>query len=136
MRGQLYLITSTDVLDDDVLMQIKQKVGAEIRRSTYRLAINSLHSCGLVRPELIHPWWCPRMCQRHSLGWLRELSLIVVREALSALPYEFTLDRPEEILRHGRDEDQVAGFVHGCVDGVAGAASTVSLQFYVSVSSQ
>jgi hypothetical protein len=32
------------------------------------------------------------MDQIHSLGWLRELALIVVREALSALPYEFTLD--------------------------------------------
>ena len=68
------------------------------------------------------------MCQRHSLGWLRELALIVVREALSALPYEFTLDGRAEIRRHGRDEDQVAGAVHGCVDGVAGAAAIAGLQ--------
>ena len=51
---------------------------------------------------------CPRMCQSNSLGWLRELALIVVREALSALPYALTLDMSAEIPRHGCDEDQAA----------------------------
>ena len=68
------------------------------------------------------------MCQLHSLGGLRELSLIVVREALSSLPYEFTLDRSAETLRHGREEDHVARAVHGRVDGVAGAAAIPGLQ--------
>ena len=68
------------------------------------------------------------MGQFHSLGWLRELSLIVVREALSALPYEFTLDGRAEIPRHGGDEDQVAGPVHGRIDGVSGAAAIACLQ--------
>ena len=68
------------------------------------------------------------MGQLHSLGGLRELSLIVVREALSALPYEFTLDGSAEIRRHGRDEDQVAGAVHGRIEGVACAAAIAGLQ--------
>ena len=38
------------------------------------------------------------MCQLHSLEVLRELPLIVVREALSALPYDLTLDRSAETL--------------------------------------
>ena len=42
------------------------------------------------------------MDKLHSLEWLRELALIVVREALSALPYDLTLDRSAEILSKGR----------------------------------
>ena len=58
------------------------------------------------------------MCQLNSLGLRRELSLIVVRETLSALPYEFTLDGCAEIPRHGRDEDQIAGHVHGRIGSI------------------
>ena len=68
------------------------------------------------------------MCQLHSLGWLRELPLIVVREGQSTLPYDFTLDVPAEIPRHGRDEHKVAGSVHGRIDGVPGAAAIACLQ--------
>ena len=41
------------------------------------------------------------MRQVYSQGWLRELPLIVLREALSALPYDLTLDRSAEILSKG-----------------------------------
>ena len=69
------------------------------------------------------------MGQFHSLGWLRELALIVLREALSALPYEFTLDGRAEIPRHGCDENQVARAMHGRIKCVAGAAAITGLQF-------
>ena len=68
------------------------------------------------------------MDKLHSLEWLGELPLIVVREALSALPYDLTLDRSAETLRHGRDEDQVSGFVHGCIESVPCAAAISGLQ--------
>lgn len=77
----------------------------------------------LVTFESGHAQRCSRMCQDYSLRWLHEVALIVVREIVSPLPYELTLDAPAEIRRDSRDEHEIAGLVHGRIDGVAGTPS-------------
>ena len=43
--------------------------------------------------EFIKIWLYPFVCQSQPLSWRYDLSLIVVREELSALPYEFIFNR-------------------------------------------